>query len=146
MRTGMGKAKAGKAGQPFAPPRRHSKALLATNRVAEWVHHAGNVVCNAVGQLKGVARGQRKEVSKGAGAVHANAVRVDAEVLAPAAAVPAVTAGDMALARYAVADLEATNALTNGLDHTAVLVARNHGGGYGAVWGDQGRGGESGKW
>ena len=74
--------------------------------VAERIEDRGDVVADRVGQLEGVVGGDRQVLGERPGTIDADADRVAAQVPPAGAAVAAVAAGDVALARDAVADLQ----------------------------------------
>jgi hypothetical protein len=96
-------------------------------RVAERIEDGADLVGDLVGQMEGVDRRDRQVLGEAARAVDADADRVAAQVAAPGAAVAAVAAGDMPLARDPLADLEAPNLAAEARDLAGELVADGHG-------------------
>ena len=107
-----------------SPTRSNESAVCAA--LPNGIEDRGDLVGDVVGDREGVLRGDHEVVGEGAGAVHAHALRVAAQVAAAGAAVAAMAADDVALAGDALADLEAAHLLADGLDHAHVLVADRH--------------------
>ena len=101
--------------------------------VPEGIEDRGDVVGNVVREFEGVEGGQHEVLGEGAGAVHADAQGVAAQVAAPGAAVAAVPARDVALAADAVPDLEAAHLAAECGDRAHVLVPDDHGHGDGVL-------------
>lgn len=96
--------------------------------IAEGVHDGGHVIADAIVQFHHVALGDGEVFGKGTVAVDAHADAVLADVLQSAAAVAAVSAGDVALTCDAVAHLDVAHAGAYLFHYAHVLVAYGHGG------------------
>jgi len=66
-------------------------------RVSKRIEDGGNFIFNIIGQMKGVARGNGEIFGKSTAAIDPDADCIAAQVPFAGPAVPAVTAGDVAL-------------------------------------------------
>ncbi len=94
--------------------------------VAEGVEDGSDLVRDVVGNAKGVEGGNHQVLGKRAGAVHAHANRVAAQVAAPGAAVAAEAAGDVSLAGDAVANGQPAHLLPDGDDLADIFMPYLH--------------------
>src|SRR6188474_3894921 len=95
-------------------------------RVAEWIENRGDLIADRVGQLEGVERRDHQVLREAPWPVDTDAHGVAAQVAPARAAVAAVAAGDVALARYPVADRETLHFAADLDDLAAVLMTDRH--------------------
>ena len=95
--------------------------------VAEGIHNGSHVVADARVEFHDVALGNAEVFGKRAVTVNAHADAVLANVLQAAAAIAAVAAGDVSLARHAVAHLDVAHACADFLHHAHIFVTDGHG-------------------
>src|SRR5207253_9327171 len=84
--------------------------------VAQRVQDRGDLIGDVIGNLERIEGGDHQELGKCSFAVHADADRVAAQVTPAGAAIAAIPARHVALARYAIAD-PATAHLRTHPDH-----------------------------
>ncbi len=111
----------------------HVELQRAVGGVAERVEERGQLAGDLVGDGPQVAGRHQHVFSEGAIAVHADAHRVRAQVLATAAAVAAVAADDVALGRHPLTHLVAAHARAQGSDAADELMADGEAGLDGAL-------------
>ena len=95
-------------------------------RVPERVEDGDDVVGNVVRHGNDVLRRQRKQLGERARTVHADALRVRAQVATPRAAVAAVAAHDVAFAGNALPDFEMVDVFADFFDVPDVFVPDDH--------------------
>ena len=103
------------------------------NRIAERIEDRRDLVIDCVGELECVQRGNDHVLGKAAGPIHADADRIATEMSSTRATVAAMTAGDMAFTRHAIAWLEARDLTADFHDLAAVFVTYRHRDGDGAL-------------
>ena len=94
--------------------------------VAERVEEGGDVVGDLLGNPEDVHRRDRDEFGEAAGALHAQADRVAAQVALPGAAVAAMAAGDVPFGADPFTPGEAGHRASDGRDLAGELVADDH--------------------
>ncbi len=95
--------------------------------VAERIEYRGDLIVDGRRQLEHVASRDGQVFGESAGAIHAHARRVAAQMAPPRAAIAAMAAGDVPLARHPVAGLEAAHFAAHLDDLTRIFVAHGHG-------------------
>ena len=94
--------------------------------VAERVENRGNLIVDRGRQLEHIGRGYGQIFGECAGAIHADAEGVAAQVPASGAAIAAVSAGDVSLARDPIAGAEAAHLAADLDDLARILVTHGH--------------------
>ena len=96
-------------------------------RIAERIEDRGDVVVDRVRQLEHVGGRQREVLGERTRMVDADPERIAAQVPPAGAAIAAMAAGDVTLARDAIADLEAAHFAAEFDDLARIFVPDGHG-------------------
>jgi len=94
--------------------------------IAERVENRGDLVVDRRGELEDVGGGKRQILCERAGAIHADALGVAAQMPPPGAAVAAMPAGDVSFAGHAIAGLDAAHFAADLDDLARVFVTDRH--------------------